>query len=220
MQPAVAQGLVATGVSVVLGEVTLLAPVDVAAAPGTCTILRGPNGAGKTTLLRLLTGRLAPTTGTVTLDGRPIDERDDAVRTRMAALLGIPTTYRDLTLIDHLTLIDATWGRDRDTTEERTTGGLAALGIEHLADRFPHELSSGQTQLFRLAMTLFRPSDILVLDEPEQRLDTQRRAEVAELIAARRDAGDTVVLACHDPAMTERLADRVVDLEPAPEDDA
>ena len=208
-------GLLARGASGVLGEVTLLSPIDVTARPGTCTVLRGANGAGKTTLLRLLTGRLAPTTGTVSLDGRPVDERDDVVRARMAALLGVPTTYRDLTHVDHLTLIDATWGRERDTTEERTSNALSQLGIDDLADRFPHELSSGQTQLFRLAMTLFRPADVLVLDEPEQRLDTERRALVGELVAARRDAGETVVLACHDPQLTERLADRVVDIEPA-----
>ncbi len=208
-------GLAAEGVSVVLGEVTLLAPVGVVAVPGTCTVLRGANGAGKTTLLRLLTGRLAPTTGAVTLDGRPVDERDPVVRARIAALLGVPTTYRDLTLVDHLTLIDATWGRDRATTEERTSNALAQLGIRELADRFPHELSSGQTQLFRLAMTLFRPADVLVLDEPEQRLDTERRVLVGDLVAARRDAGETVVIACHDPGLIARLADVVVDIEPA-----
>ena len=51
-----------------------------------------------------------------------------------------------------------------------------------------------------------------MLDEPEQRLDTEKRALVAEIVAARRDAGTTVVLACHDPVVTDRVADRVVDL--------
>lgn len=207
-------GLRAADVSVALEDVTLLAAIDVVAAPGSCTVLRGPNGAGKTTLLRALTGRILPTTGTVTLDGRPVDERDPVVRARVAALLGVPTTYRDLTLIDHLTLIDATWGRDRATTEERTANALEALTIADLADRFPHELSSGQTQLFRLCMTMFRPADVLILDEPEQRLDTERRQLVGELVAARRDAGETVVIACHDPQLIDRLADTVVDIQP------
>ncbi len=215
MQSTPSPGLVATAVTVVLGEVTLLAPVDVTARPGTCTVLRGANGVGKTTLLRVLTGRLDPTAGAVTLDGRPVDERDPAVRTRVAALLGVPTTYRDLTLVDHLTLIDATWGRDHEGATARIEQAMGALGLEGLADRFPHELSSGQTQLFRLAMTLFRPADILVLDEPEQRLDTERRVAVAEILAGRRDSGLTVVIACHDPAMTQRLADVVVDILPA-----
>lgn len=174
--------------------------------------MRGPNGSGKTTLLRILTGTLPPTTGTAHVGEHVADERLPAVRAAVAALVGAPATYRDLTLRDHLTLVDATWGGDADTGEERVAAALSELGIGELAGRFPHELSSGQSQLFRLALTLFRPASVLVLDEPEQRLDTSRRALVADLVAARRDAGTTVVMACHDPAMTERVADRVVDL--------
>ncbi|KGN38044.1 ABC transporter ATP-binding protein [Knoellia subterranea] len=206
----------AVDVSKVIGPATLLAPVSVTAPSGSCLVLRGPNGSGKTTLLRILTGTLPPSTGTVHLDDRVADERDPVVREAVAALMGPPATYRDLTLRDHLVLIDATWGGNADTGDERVADSLDALGIGALAGRFPHELSSGQTQLFRLALTLFRPSTVLVLDEPEQRLDTEKRALVADLVAARRDAGTTVVLACHDPLITERLTggpeDHVVDL--------
>ena len=201
-----------------IGEVTLLGETSATAEPGTCLVVRGPNGAGKTTLLRVVAGTLAPTSGRVTVDDRPADERDPVTRARTAALLGAPTAYRDLTLADHLTLVDATWGRDPQTCEGRVAEGLDRLRIGHLAARFPHELSSGQGQLFRLALTLFRPSDLLVLDEPEQRLDTDKRVLVADLIAARRDAGTTVVMACHDPAMTEAVADDVLHVDPAEPD--
>ncbi|WP_035918848.1 ABC transporter ATP-binding protein [Knoellia sinensis] len=206
----------ADDVSKVIGPATLLAPVSVSAPSGSCLVLRGPNGSGKTTLLRILIGTLPATTGTAQVGDRPADERDPVVRAAVAALVGAPATYRDLTLRDHLVLLDATWGGDSDTCDERVAAALEELGIGHLGERFPHELSSGQTQLFRLCLTLFRPSEVLVLDEPEQRLDTTKRALVADLVAARRDAGTTIVLACHDPVITERLtgrpADRVVDL--------
>ncbi len=204
--------LVADGVSKTLGPVTLLAPVSLDVDPGTTVVLRGPNGAGKTTLLRILAGTMAPTTGTVTLDGHPVDERLPPTRAAVAALLGAPTAYRDLTLADHLTLIDATWGREPETCPDRVRQGLAELEIGHLADRFPHELSSGQGQLFRLALTFFRPSRLLILDEPEQRLDTDKRTRVADLIVARKRAGSTVVIACHDPRMTQTVADTILDL--------
>ncbi|WP_235432493.1 ABC transporter ATP-binding protein, partial [Nostocoides japonicum] len=207
--------VVADGVTKRIGEVTLLAPTSMKVPPGTCLVVRGPNGAGKTTLLRILAGTLEPTEGTVRIDDRPADERDPVVRARVAALLGAPTAYRDLTLADHLTLVDSTWGRDPATCATRVTDGLALLEIDHLATRFPHELSSGQGQLFRLALTFFRPSELLVLDEPEQRLDTDKRALVADLIAERRDAGTTVVMACHDPAMTDAVADHVLAVDPA-----
>lgn len=210
----------------VLGPTTLLAPVSLAVASGQCAVVRGPNGSGKTTLLRILAGLLEPTTGSVTIDGETVDERRSATRAAVAALIGVPTTYRDLTLADHLTLVDASWGRDPATCPERVDAGLSLFGIEHLSARFPHELSSGQGQLFRLALTVFRPSRLLILDEPEQRLDTAKRALLAELITARSVEGTTIVLASHDPTLTEAVADLVVDLDPAdaapdaPADDA
>lgn len=194
---------------------TLLLPTDVAADPGQCVVLRGPNGSGKTTLLRIMAGLLAPSTGTATIGGRTADERDPAVRAAVGALIGTPTTYRDLTLIDHLVLVDSTWGRDPNSSDARGLALMGQLGIEQLADRFPHELSSGQEQLFRLALTFTRPASVLLLDEPEQRLDTVKREVVAELLRERITSGTTVVMACHDPVMTEALADAVVDVVPA-----
>jgi len=204
--------VVADGVSKVVDVTTLLAPMSLVAEPGSCLVVRGPNGAGKTTLLRIVAGLMAPTTGSVTVDGEPADERRRATRENVAALIGPPAAYRDLTLSDHLTLIDATWGHDPDTCADRVADGLATFGLEDLAERFPHELSSGQGQLFRLALTWFRPARLLVLDEPEQRLDTERRGLVGRLVRARCDAGTTVLMACHDPALTEAVADEVVDV--------
>ncbi|GGL45867.1 ABC transporter ATP-binding protein [Phycicoccus endophyticus] len=191
----------------------LLPPTSFLARPGSCVVLRGPNGAGKTTLLRLVAGLAAPSSGTVTLDGEPADERRRATREAVAALVGVPAGWRDLTLVDHLTLVDATWGRDPGTCHERVLAALDEVGIAELADRFPHELSSGQAQLFHLALTWFRPARLLVLDEPEQRLDTERRALLADLVRRRSDGGTTVVMACHDPAVTAAVADEVVDIE-------
>ena len=205
----------ADGVGRTVDTTTLLVPTTVHADPGECVVLRGPNGSGKTTLLRIVGGLLAPTVGTATIGGREADERDRAVRAAVAALLGAPTTYRDLTLIDHLVLVDSTWGGDPATSDDRGLELLGALGIDHLDDRFPHELSSGQEQLFRLALTFARPSSVLLLDEPEQRLDTVKRQVVAGLVERRTAEGTTVVMACHDPELTQRLATTVVDVAPA-----
>lgn len=203
------------GASKTIDTTTLLKPTDVAADPGQCVVLRGPNGSGKTTLLRIAAGLLAPSTGTATIGGRPADERDPAVRAAVAALIGTPTTYRDLTLIDHLVLVDSTWGRDPNSSDDRGLALMSQLGIGHLADRFPHELSSGQEQLFRLALTFTRPASVLLLDEPEQRLDTVKREVLVGLLRERIVGGTTVVMACHDPVMTQAVADAVVDVVPA-----
>jgi ABC-type multidrug transport system ATPase subunit len=203
---------VADGASKVLDVATLLAPTSLVAEPGSCVVVRGPNGAGKTTLLRLVAGLLAPSTGTVTIDGRPCDERNRTTRENVAALIGPPAAYRDLTLADHLTLIDATWGREASSCRARVAEALETFGLGALGERFPHELSSGQGQLFRLSLTWFRPARLLVLDEPEQRLDTDRRAMVGTLVQQRCEGGTTVLMACHDPVLTASVADEVVDV--------
>ncbi len=205
-------GVAVDGVSKVIGPATLLEPTSLVIEPGRAVVIRGRNGIGKTTLLRILAGTLAPTTGTVRIDGRIADERDPVIRSRVAALIGVPATYRDLTLRDHLVLLDATWGGAADSCDDRVAQALGELGIGDLAQRFPHELSSGQTQLFRLGMVLFRPGDLLILDEPEQRLDSRRRDVITQILAERRDAGTTVVLASHDPELTTALGDAVHDL--------
>ncbi len=202
----------ATDVSKVIGKTRLLVPVDLEAHPGECLVLRGPNGSGKTTLLRILAGTLPASTGTAELDGLALDERIPRIRAQVAGLLGPSTTYRDLTLGDHLVLVDSTWGGDPDDAWDRAEAMLDRLEIGHLAKRFPHELSSGQQQLFQLALVLFRPAVVLLLDEPEQRLDTHKRELLTEILAQRKEDGDTLVIACHDPVMTEELADAVLDL--------
>jgi ABC-type multidrug transport system ATPase subunit len=204
--------VVADAVSKVVDVTTLLPTTSLVAEPGSVVVVRGPNGSGKTTLLRLVAGLLEPTTGSVTIDGEPSDERRRSTREEVAALIGPPAAYRDLTLADHLTLVDATWGRDAQTCVERVRAALETFGLGALGERFPHELSSGQGQLFRLALTWFRPARLLILDEPEQRLDTDRRVMVGELVRARRDEGTTVLMACHDPALTTAVADEVQDL--------
>ncbi len=201
----------AAGVTKLIEDSVLLAPTDVTVRSGRCVVLRGSNGSGKTTLLRILAGTTDPSGGTVTLDGDPVDERRPATRRAVAALIGAPTAYRDLTLVDHLVLIDATWGRDA-AAAERAEHDLASLGIGHLAERFPHELSSGQQQLFHLAMVLLRPARVLLLDEPEQRLDTHKRGVLTDLLLARKKAGTALVVACHDPDMTAAIADKVIDI--------
>jgi len=207
--------LKANGVSKKIDEAVLLLPTDVKLAAAQCVVLRGPNGSGKTTLLRILAGTMPPSKGEVTLDGLPVDEREDITRTAIAALIGAPATYRDLTLVDHLVLIDSTWGHARQKGASRPEQILELLQIDHLAERFPHELSSGQQQLFHLAMVLLRPASILILDEPEQRLDTDKRDLLVQILSDRKTDGAGLVIACHDPTMTEALADYIVDIRPA-----
>ena len=181
--------------TVVLDEVTLLAPTSLAVAEATIHAVRGANGAGKSTLLALMAGMRTPTSGRVTVTDRSPDTRQKWFRRQVAALLSPPVVAPDLTVQEHLALIATSW-READPAA-RARSELERWHIADLARRFPHELSSGQRQLFALATAFVRPSDVLVLDEPEQRLDADRRALLVTAIRERRAHGTTVVMATH-----------------------
>lgn len=204
--------LVAHGVGKSIDEETLLEPTDLEVAPGECVAILGENGAGKTTLLRILAGQLIPTTGEARFDGEIVDERRAAVRASVATLIGVPAFYPDLTIREQLNLISATWGTPPEESDARTTEMLERLGIEHLRLRFPHELSSGQTQLFQLAATFIRPARLLVLDEPEQRLDPSRKMQLVEAMRHARAGGAAIVFTSHDADVVARVADRSLTL--------
>lgn len=211
--------LSAETVSVRIDDEALLAPITLGVEAGECLAVLGSNGAGKTTLLRVLAGRISPTSGACTLRGGVLDERRREARREIAALIDQPTLYPDLTLRENLTLIEAAWsgekhsGRGSHIAEGLGARALETFGIERLAARFPHELSSGQRQLISLAVVFSRPASVLLLDEPEQRLDAGRRELLAEAIIGARDRGIAVVFASHDAALIDRVAERRVSLE-------
>ncbi len=200
----------------VVDRAELLAPISVDFTKGECVAILGQNGSGKTTLLRALAGHMRPTSGTVTLDGARLDERRMEVRRRIAPLIEPPALYPDLTLRDHLRFIEAVWsaevtkGRRNAVTPGLGEAALDAFGVSQLADRFPHELSSGQRQLTSLAVTFARPADFLILDEPEQRLDQARRQLIGEAILAARARGVAIAFATHDGELVDRVAERSI----------
>ena len=201
-------------VGVVRDDSVLLLEASGAVEAGEILALTGPNGAGKTTLLRVLAGLLEATAGRVRVLGRVPDDRDRAFRTALAALIGPPQTARDLTVAEHLRFIAATWGTSAATASAQAEQLLEELAIEQLGARFPHELSSGQSQLVSLALTFARPSRVLLLDEPEQRLDAHRLDLVSAAVRRRAEAGAAIVLATHSPRLREELAETELALEP------
>jgi len=198
-------------VAVTVGETRLLAPISLRVDAGETVAITGRNGSGKTTLLRVVAGLTPATTGTALVAGRPADERAAGHRERVAALLGTPAFERDLTLEEHLAMVAVSWGTPTAAARVAAAAGLDRLGLAALARRFPHELSSGQRQLFSLALVLARPSQVLLLDEPEQRLDSERVPAVAAVLREA-VAGRTVLVATHSRAMVEGLGARVVEL--------
>ncbi|MFC5930439.1 ABC transporter ATP-binding protein [Cryobacterium melibiosiphilum] len=204
--------LEARAVSASIDSEVLLAPTSLTVTPGTALAIQGRNGSGKTTLLRILSGQLRPTDGQALFDGHPLDERNRGARRAISARIGLPAFARELTAHEHLRFIATTWGRTGSTATDAADATLKSLEIRPLRNRFVNELSSGQTQLLSLATALVRPFDVLVLDEPEQRLDAHRRGLVVAAVRAHIDRGASVVFASHNAEMVNSLADTTVSL--------
>lgn len=188
------------------GGVEVIDGLDLRVEAGEVVALVGANGAGKTTTLRCVVGIEASDAGRVLLDGEPLDERRVDVRRRVCALLDDLAWFPETTVAEHLMLYARAFGEDAGVVVE----ALEALGIDHVGDRMPGTLSSGQTQRFRLAQALVRPWELLLLDEPEQRLDVDGRAWLGRYLRAAADAGGAVLMASHDPTLLDAAGARIV----------
>lgn len=107
--------------------------------------------------------------------------------------------FPSLTVAKHLRLVTA--GHRVPDAADVIEGVLDAFGVSELSDRLPASLSSGQRRRFLLASAFARPRSLLILDEPEQRLDLAMRRTLAELLVEEREQGGAVIIACHDPGM-------------------
>lgn len=193
------------GASISRGSTRVLDAVWFDVEAGSAICLTGPNGSGKTTLLRSLAGLGKPSSGRILIAGEPVDERSPRFRRRVGALLGSVPFAMTLTAMEHLTVVAASWRSGRREAEDVAASVLTRLGIQDLSERFPHELSSGQFQLLSLATALARPFDVLVLDEPEQRLDEHRRELLADILTEERERGAAIVVATHSRPLVEAL---------------
>lgn len=196
-------------------EAQLLRPLSCELQGPGLIALTGPNGAGKTTLLKILAGRMLPTAGRCEIrsggegfSGVPA-EHDRGFRAAAASLIDTPPMAREMTLSEQLTMVGASWGAPPDSAEETSHGLLERLTIPQLAGRFPHELSAGQLQLFLLALTLARPAELLLLDEPERHLDGERIQVLLSLLEDRAAGGTTVITATHRQEIIEQCGQRL-----------
>ena len=190
--------------------------------PGELLVLIGTNGSGKSTLLKTLAGLIHPVHG----DLHVLGQHAGQLPTRVAYLPQHPVSSHTLPLqvrdvvtmgrFAHLGLFKRTSSSDRAIVNS----AMQRTGIDAQANKPIRDLSGGQQQRTHLAQVLAREAEILLLDEPTAGLDINGRKLVAELIAAERARGVTVVMATHELADAEQatsvmlLAQRVVSMGP------
>nr|WP_239095816.1 ABC transporter ATP-binding protein [Micromonospora lutea] len=203
---------------VAYGSVTVVRDVGFDLPPGGALCLVGENGAGKSTVLRCVTGLVEPSAGRVRVFGAAPDGTASFWR-RVVTTVEQPSWYAGLTVREHVELVRLAGGDD--PTDGRVDELLDVLGLNDLGDSTPDRLSSGERQRLLLATALARPAELLVLDEPEQRLDSAIRPVVAGLLDEHRAIGGSVLLASHDPVFVAALDCPVIRLHsgaPMPDD--
>ncbi len=209
MTPANPPLLILTGVSRSYDDRRALLPLDLTLAPGQCAAVLGANGSGKSTLLRIAAGRDTPTTGRAAYRNQVLTEDDLVARTEIAVVGDMVSAYPDLTVREHLQLVAVAHGAGGEA-DDLVAAALAECRLADHGDALPGALSSGQRQALHLAAVLVRPRRLLVLDEPEQRLDPAARRWLAGLLTAEKKAGAAVLMATHHTDLATSVADHVV----------
>jgi len=175
---------------------------------GEIVALLGPNGAGKTTTLRMLAGLIAPTSGSVAIDGIPLTRRSGAaLRRRIGFLTEAPGLWDRLTVRENLTVYARLYRLAAPASA--VDAMLTMLAIADRASTRAAELSKGMRQKVALARALLHNPAVLLLDEPTSGLDPEIARTVRRLLADRRAAGCAVLVSTHNLDEAERMADRI-----------
>ncbi|KNC18422.1 ABC transporter [Arthrobacter sp. RIT-PI-e] len=174
----------------------------------------GGNGAGKSTVVKTLAGRQPPLSGEARVHGLPVLPDAVLFRRRVATVFDEDVFFPALTVREHLLLVAR--GHSLASPEERVRDEIGFFGLADRADAVPDALSSGQRRRLLLAAGLIRPSSLLLLDEPEQRLDPVMRDALAGRIRGHVDDGGAVLLVTHDPRLLVRTASRCLVIDEVP----
>ena len=204
----------ADGLTVRLGDSTIVYDASVSLRGSELTALVGPNGAGKTTLMRALAG-LVPAEGSITVSGQPLASMKPRHRARAVAYLPQghifhwPMPVTDIVMLGRAPHADAF---SVPTTEDRAAVESALATTETLAfaERAVTTLSGGEKARVALARALATQASVLLADEPTAALDPRHQLVVMELLRDAARNGSAILAIMHDLTLAARFADRVL----------
>ena len=202
-----------SGLGKVFGEKLALDDVSIEVEPGTFLVLLGPSGSGKTTLLRCVAGIERPSTGTITIGGNLVVGGKTYVppeRRRLAMVFQDYALWPHLSVRKNVAYPLATSSLEKSERARRCDDLLERVGISHLAERYPNELSGGEQQRVALARALAAEVGLILFDEPLSNLDADRREQLRiEIATLTREAGMTAIYITHDQSEALALADQI-----------
>jgi len=183
--------------------------LDLAVQQGELYALLGPNGAGKTTTLRMVTGLLAPDSGSIEILGIDLAQDPARAKAAMAYLPDDPMLYAKLKPTEYLEFVAGLWGIAPEVAEPRARELLLMLDLDKHAHELTEGFSRGMKQKLALAGALIHSPQLLILDEPLTGLDAAAARQVKDLLLKHVSGGGTVILTTHILEVAERLAQRI-----------
>lgn len=196
------------------GGVPAVRDVSFTVGTGEIHALCGHNGAGKSTVVKMLSGQIAPDSGRILIDGRPVQ-----LGSRQAALrLGIALVDQELSVVPALSVLDNLMLGDiaaplvnRRRAAARYQQVLRDVGLERVSPDQPlSSLSIGERQLVEIARALSQNARLVILDEPTAALGVEQTAQVLDLVKRLRDRGLAVMVISHNLADVRAVSDRIV----------
>ncbi|MCD2493519.1 ABC transporter ATP-binding protein [Lacrimispora sp. NSJ-141] len=169
----------------------------------------GPNGAGKSTTMNIITGYIASTEGTVTVDGHDILEEPEAAKKCIGYLPEQPPLYFDMTVAEYLNFAAELKQVEKPKRKEMIQEVMEMTGITDVGGRVIKNLSKGYRQRVGLAQALIGFPEILILDEPTVGLDPKQMIEIRELIKSL-SKNHTVILSSHILSEVSAVCDYIM----------
>ncbi|HEX7102864.1 MAG TPA: ABC transporter ATP-binding protein [Nitrolancea sp.] len=188
--------------------------VSLSIEPGQFVVLLGPSGCGKTTLLKLVNRLYEPTSGTISIDGRPTGHVSaPELRRRIGYVVQQSGLFPHMRIEDNVAVVPKLLKWDKKRTSERIDQLLELVGLppRSYRRRYPVQLSGGEQQRVGLARALAVSPTTLLMDEPFGALDAITRSRLQrELKRIHRQLGPTILFVTHDVEEAVRLADRII----------
>src|SRR4051794_34923884 len=177
---------------------------------GEFVVLVGPSGCGKSTLLRMLAGLEDITGGTISIDGRVVNDVESKDRD-IAMVFQSYALYPHMTVADNMAFSLKLRRANAKLIEERVAQAAKILNLDPYLARFPRELSGGQRQRVAMGRAIVRDPKVFLFDEPLSNLDAKLRVAMrAEIKALHQRLKTTTVYVTHDQVEAMTMADRIV----------
>lgn len=169
----------------------------------------GPNGAGKSTTMNIITGYLAATEGTVTINGKDIEKEPEEAKKNIGYLPELPPLYMDMTVYEYLKFVAELKKVPKKEREEQIADVMGMTQITDMRDRLIKNLSKGYRQRVGLAQSILGYPEVIILDEPTVGLDPKQIIEIRELIRKLAEK-HTIILSSHILSEVSAVCDHIM----------